>query len=297
MRALELPSHIRHLGSEMSPLWPLTSMRVGGPARWLAQPKSETDLIAVFTWIQAHHLPYLILGGGTNVLFPDDGFPGVVVLTSKLKGIQMDDLTVTVACGESLSGFTQRMNRVGLSGMEWACGIPGSIGGAVVMNAGTPDGDIASVLRSVRIATAEGVKELSSDQLELGYRTSALGSGNLEGIVLEATFVLRGDEPQHCLSREREVLEARHRTQPTGASSGCIFKNPQTGPSAGELLDRAGCKSMRIGDAYVSELHANFILNEGKNNAGEVLELIQQMKSRVVETFSIHLEPEVIIVE
>ena len=297
MKAPDIPNSLHHLGTEEGLLWPLTSMRIGGPARWLAQPETEDDLKAIFVWIQTHHLPYLVLGGGTNVLFSDGGFPGVVVLTTKLKGIQVSCFTATAACGENLSVFAGHLNRAGLSGMEWACGIPGTVGGAVAMNAGTRNGDIASVLKSVRIVTAEGVKELSSDQLDLGYRTSALGSGNIEGIVLEATFVLRGDEPQHCLSREREVLEARHRTQPTGASSGCIFKNPQTGPSAGELLDRAGCKGMRIGDAHVSDLHANFILNEGQNNADDVLELIQQMKSRVVETHNINLESEVVIVK
>ena len=291
-----MPDSLHHLGTEEGLLWPLTSMRIGGPARWLVQPETENDLKAIFAWIQTHHLPYLVLGGGTNVLFSDGGFPGVVVLTTKLKGIQVSCFTATAACGENLSVFAGHLNRAGLSGMEWACGIPGTVGGAVAMNAGTRNGDIASVLKSVRIVTAESVKELSSDQLDLGYRTSALGSGNIEGIVLEATFVLRGDEPQHCLSREREVLEARHRTQPTGASSGCIFKNPQTGPSAGELLDRAGCKGMRIGDAHVSDLHANFILNEGQNNADDVLELIERMKFRVRDVFGIDLHEEVVII-
>ena len=165
------------------------------------------------------------------------------------------------------------------------------------MNAGTKGGDIASVLLSIRILTAEGMKELPAEQLELSYRTSALLTGKVAGIVLEATFMLRRDNPQHCLERERKVMDVRQRTQPTGASSGCIFKNPETDATAGELLDRAGCKGMRIGSAYVSHLHANFVINEGKDNADDVLKLIQQMKSRVVETLSIDLEPEVVIVE
>ncbi len=278
-------------------LWPLTSMRIGGPARWLVQPETEGELDAILAWLQTQPLSYMVLGGGTNVLFPDDGFPGVVILTSELKGIRIEASTVAVACGENLSAFARRMNRIGMSGMEWACGIPGTVGGAVVMNAGTRDGDINSVLSRVRILTADGVEDLPVEQLEMGYRTSSLLTSNVSGIVLEAKFVLRNDHPQHCLDREREVLEARQRTQPTGASSGCIFRNPETGFSAGELLDRAGCKRMRSGAATVSDQHANFIINEGENNADDVLKLIQQMKSRVMETHSIDLEPEVIVVE
>jgi len=295
MKAPKLPNSIRHLGTEMSPLWPLTSMRVGGPSRWLVQPETESDLRVILTWIQTHHLSYMVLGGGTNVLFPDEGFSGVVVRTSKLKGVRMDGLTATVLCGENLFNFAQRLNRAGLSGMEWACGIPGTIGGAVVMNAGTTGGDMASVLLSIRILTAEGVKELPAEQLELGYRTSALLTGNVAGIVLEATFVLRRDDPQHCLDREREILEVRQRTQPAGASSGCIFKNPETGPTAGELLDRAGCKGMRVGRAIVSTKHANFIINEGKDNAEDVLTLIEQMHAQVREFSGVILDLEAII--
>ncbi len=293
----EMTNVILPLLIEGRSLWPLTSMRIGGPARWLVQPETESELDAILAWIQTQHLSYMVLGGGTNVLFPDDGFPGVIILTSKLRGIRIEGSTVAVTCGENLSAFARKMNRVGMSGMEWACGIPGTLGGAVVMNAGTRAGNIASVLSSVRILTAEGVKEWPVEQLEMGYRTSAVLTGKVSGIVLEAGFVLKNDDPEHCLNREREVLEARRRTQPTGASSGCIFKNPGADFSAGELLDRAGCKGMRNGAATVSDQHANFVINEGENNADDVLKLIQQMKSRVMETHSIDLEPEVVIVE
>lgn len=293
----EMTNSVLPLLAEGRLLWPLTSMRIGGPARWLVQPETESELDAIFAWIQTQHLSYIVLGGGTNVLFPDDGFPGVVVLTSKLKGVRIEGCTVAVACGENLSAFAQKMNRVGMSGMEWACGIPGTLGGAVVMNAGTRDGNIASVLSSVRILTVNGVKEWPVKQLEMGYRTSAVLTGKVPGIVLEAGFALKDDDPRHCLNREHEVLEVRRQTQPAGASSGCIFKNPEAGFSAGELLDRAGCKGMRNGAACVSDQHANFIINEGENNADDVLKLIQQMKSRVIETHSIDLEPEVVIVK
>ena len=179
--------------------------------------------------------------------------------------------------------------------MEWASGIPGTIGGAVVMNAGTAQADMAAVLSSVRILDAEGMREWPASQLGLDYRSSALRQGSLQGVIVEATFSLQRDDPQHCLDRERDMLASRSRTQPIGASSGCIFKNPQTGLPAGKLLDRAGCKGVRVGDARVSDLHANFILNEGKNNATDVLKLVDLMKQRVIETHGIKLQLEVIV--
>lgn len=293
----ELPDSLDKLVSERRPLWPHTSMRVGGPARWLAQPETRDDLQSIIGWIQTQHLSYAILGGGTNVLFPDAGYPGVVVLTTKLRGIRIDGTSVTVACGENLSSLASRMSRVGLSGLEWACGIPGTIGGAVAMNAGTRSGDIAAVLRSARVLTSVRVEEWLAERFELGYRTSALLSDHVEGIVLDATFKLRQDAADHCIARERSFQESRHKSQPQGASSGCIFKNPNTGPSAGELLDQAGCKGMRIGAAHVSDQHANFIINEGRNNAADIFTLIAQMKGRVLDQHHISLQQEAIIIE
>lgn len=294
MRVPEIPDSLRHIIAEMSPLWPLVSMRIGGPARWLAQPRDEGELQEILSWIESQQLPHGVLGAGTNVLFWNEGFPGVVVSTRKLKGIRIDETSVTASCGENLASLAQRMNRAGLSGMEWACGIPGTIGGAVVMNAGAQDGDIATVLESVRILTPQqGARKLLPEELDLGYRTSALLTGKFIRVVLEATFRLRPDDPEHCLRRERDVLKMRQRTQPTGASSGCIFKNPDEGPTAGELLDRASCKGMRVGFARVSDVHANFILNEGENNSDDVLELIEQMRTRVKDSSGVMLSLEV----
>lgn len=293
----EFPISLRDLATGSAPLWKLTSMRIGGPARWLVEPHTEKQVKAIVEWSQTNGIPHTILGGGTNMLFPDDGYPGVVIQTRYLDGVKISGKIATVQCGANLTGLSRHFSTIGLSGLEWACGIPGTIGGAVVMNAGTHNGDIASILSSVRILTIEGVKELPAGQLELGYRASAMLTGKLKGVILEATFLLREDEPQHCLRREREILEVRTRTQPTGASSGCIFKNPATGPTAGELLDQAGCKGMKVGQAFVSPQHANFIINKGENNAEDVLELIEQMKSRIVEMLSVELEPEVVIVE
>ena len=295
MQGPDLSAPLRTFVSEQSPLWPLTTMRVGGPARWLAQPKTLDDVTAVLTWIDDHQLPYVLLGGGANILFSDDGFAGVVIWVSKLKGMRIDGTMAIAACGENLSGFAHHLCQVGLAGMEWACGIPGTLGGAVIMNAGTSRGDVASVLSSVRVLTAEGVCSLPASELALGYRTSSLRTGTLQGILLEATFKLQPDDPQQCLERERKMLSVRAQTQPNGASSGCIFKNPTTGAPAGALLDQAGCKGMRVGSAVVSEQHANFILNESKNNADDVFTLIEHMRQRVLDHHGIALDMEVIV--
>lgn len=294
MRGPNLPDHLRPVVSEQSPLWPLTTMRIGGPARWLAQPRTLEDLNAVLAWASEHELPTMLLGGGANVLFHESGFPGVVIRLCKLKGFRVEGSTVRVASGESLSSVAHRLAQLGLAGMEWASGIPGTIGGAVVMNAGTRQADISSILSGVQLLDCEGKRECPAIDLQLAYRSSALKDGSLTGVVLEASFLVREDEPQRCLEREREVLALRRRAHPAGASSGCIFMNPGSAPPAGQLLDQAGCKGMRVGAACVSEHHANFILNEGRNNALDVFNLIEQMARRVADAYGIELDLEVV---
>jgi UDP-N-acetylenolpyruvoylglucosamine reductase len=291
-----MPNLPANLIAENVPLWPLTSMRVGGAARWLANPNTVSDLSTIFAWIQEQRLPHAVLGGGSNVLFGEGGFPGVVICTRQLKGIRLNGTSVVVAAGERLSELAKELNRSGLSGLEWACGIPGTVGGAVVMNAGTRDGDMAAVLENIQILTPSGVRRWPVEDLKLGYRTSDLRTGCLEGIVLEVALKLHRDEPAHCIQREELILKSRRKTQPLGASSGCIFKNPETGPPAGMLLDRAGCKGLRVGTATVSTLHANFIVNEGSQNAADVLALIDCMRTRVLEQHGITLRQEVKVI-
>lgn len=284
---------VRPLIAENTPLWSLTSMRVGGPACWFAKPKTVAELETIYSWALHESIAVTILGGGTNVLFSDAGYAGMVISTRRLKGIRVSDTSVIAAAGERLSELAGKMNRAGLAGLEWACGIPGTVGGAVVMNAGAHDGDMAAVLESVQVLTSAGVREWPVDDLELSYRSSALRTGRLEGIVLEVSLKLQRADPAQCVKREQAVMAKRLKTQPRGASSGCIFKNPATGPSAGELLDRAGCKGMRVGAAVVSDIHANFIINEGQNNAADVLALIDRMRTKVLKHHGIALQPEV----
>jgi UDP-N-acetylmuramate dehydrogenase len=296
MRSRKWPASIRGCVTEESPLWAITSMRIGGPARWVVRPNSESGLADALAWAEAASVPSIVLGAGTNVLVSDRGWEGLIIRTCDVRGIQAEAPTVTAACGEPLSALAARMNRAGLSGLEWACGIPGTVGGAVVMNAGTRDGDVASVLAGVRVLTHDGPRDVPAEDLALGYRTSAWRIGAVTGIILQATFTLRADSPASCLKRERDILEARRRTQPAGASAGCIFKNPAGQPPAGALLDRAGCKGLRVDRAVVSEQHANFIINEGTNNAADVLQLIERMRTRVRDAYGIHLDLEVDII-
>jgi len=288
------PQGIEELLRSEVPLWEHTSIRVGGPASLYAQPATVDQLKAVVQWAQRTDRPFVVLGGGSNVVFPDMGFEGLVIRTTGLRGRRVEGMRVRVAAGERLAEVAWWAAKLGLAGLEWACGIPGSIGGAVVMNAGTRNDDIASVLSSVDVLTEEHVNAAPVESLRLGYRTSALLEGDLHGIVVEATLELRRDHPAECLERARSSIAERLRRLPIGASAGCIFRNPASGPSAGELLDRAGCKRLRAGQAKVSNQHANVILNEGTNNARDVLALVEQMKRRALEAFGVELREEVI---
>jgi UDP-N-acetylmuramate dehydrogenase len=276
------------------PLWECTSIRVGGPASLYAQPATVDQLQAVVQRAQRADCPFVVLGGGSNVVFPDAGFNGLVIRTTGLCGRRAEGTRVRVGAGERLAEVAWWSTKLGLAGLEWACGIPGSIGGAVVMNAGTRTGDIAGVLSSVDVLTEERVNAVPVESLRLGYRTSALLEGDFRGIVVEAMLELRRDHPAVCLERARSSIAERLRKLPIGASAGCIFRNPASGLSAGELLDRAGCKGLRVRQAKVSNQHANVILNEGTNNASDVLELIEQMKHRALDAFGVELHEEVV---
>ena len=288
------PRGIEELLRSEVPLWEHTSIRAGGPASLYAQPASVDHLQAVVQWAQRAGRPFVVLGGGSNVVFPDTGFDGLVIRMTSLCGRRVEGTRVRVAAGERLAEVAWWATKLGLAGLEWACGIPGSIGGAVVMNAGTRNGDIAGVLSSVDVLTEEHVNAVSVESLRLGYRTSALLERDFRGIVVEAALDLRRDHPMVCLERARSSIEERLRRLPVGASAGCIFRNPASGPSAGELLDRAGCRGLRVRQAKVSNRHANVILNEGINNASDVIALIEQMKHRVLDAFGVELREEVV---
>jgi len=290
MGAIDLPPRVATGVS----LWPKTTVRAGGKASYYAEPESVDALRVQLAWAEAEPLPVVILGGGSNVLFRGD-LPGLVIHTRLLRGLSLRENILVAGAGESLSGVAWAACRRGFGGLEWACGIPGTVGGAVAMNAGAYGGDIASVLRSIEWVEAGESRQIPASDLSLGYRTSAVRTGALRGAIASALFALQEDEAAACLERAREVLSQRASRLPAGASFGCVFRNPPTGPTAGELLDRAGCKGFRVGAVRVSDVHANVLVNEGSGNSAEVLELIERMKRRVMERFGVVLHEEVVV--
>ena len=282
---------------ERVPLHRLTSLRIGGEARYFASPSSPEEATGILSWAEKERVSNFVLGAGTNVIFPDSGYPGLVISTRSFTGIRLYGDRIVAGSGEPLSRIAHLASRAGLSGLEWGCGIPGTTGGAVAMNAGAHGGDIASVLVEVEGASPSGPLRLSSRELRFGYRYSALLGRPDPLIVTSVTFELVESSPERTVSLARRLLEERRGKFPSGPSAGCAFKNPSEGPPAGELLDRAGCKGMRIGGAYVSKVHANFVMNDGERNASEVLELMERMQKRVKERFGLLLEPEIVICE
>lgn len=276
------------------PLSRHTSFRIGGPADVLIRPANEDDVVAAVRWAAARRLPVTVLGNGTNILVSDKGIRGVTILVGrKLDSIVIDGAEVTAGCGAPLMKVAFRAARAGLSGMEFAEGIPGTLGGAIYMNAGTLLGEVKDCLRDVRAVTLDGdLVVRDAEALGLAYRTSCLG--DTREILLSARFHLKPASPEQVQDAMARMRKRRHDTQPHAErSAGCVFKNPGDGPSAGRLLDEAGAKGMSVGDAVVSNRHANFVLNTGQARAEDVVELMRRMRDLVRRRFGVTLRPEV----
>lgn len=272
-----------------------TSYRVGGNAEWYVEPESSNDIQAVFEWLDKRQMPLTCLGKGSNMLVSDRGIDGLVVNTRNLSHCEFkpEDMSVTVGAGYSLPKLTWKLAKRGWQGLEWAVGIPGSIGGAVVMNAGAHTGCIADVLVSAKVAYPDGrLVVLSPEELEYSYRTSALQ--NQQVVVVEATFKMKnflGKEKMMALNSEH--FNHRKTTQPYGKPScGSVFRNPKP-KAAGWLIEQIGLKGYQIGDAQVSHCHANFILNCGKATASDIFRLINHVQEQVQHHWAIALHPEV----
>lgn len=265
-----------------------TSFRIGGKTEALFLPVDENDLLTSLYILQKEQEPYYLLGNGTNVLVSDKGLKGVVI---KL-GNQLAEIipqTGSAMCGVPLPKLLARLARLGLSGLENLAGIPGTVGGAIKMNAGVPFFSIGEVIKAVKLFQDGKIIWLSREEITFSYRETSLG----ETVILEAIFNLYPDSPAKIKERLQKVLLQRRRTQPIRAySAGCIFKNPPFA-SAGELLDKAGAKGLREGGAYVSRKHANFIINRGDATAKDVFLLIQRCKELVKEKFGVELQLEI----
>ncbi|HWP35080.1 MAG TPA: UDP-N-acetylmuramate dehydrogenase, partial [Thermodesulfobacteriota bacterium] len=283
------------------PLAPLTTFRIGGPAELLFEARDQEALARALATARTHGVPARVLAGGSNVLVDDRGLAGLVVL-NRAGGVRREGDRLTAGSGLPLAELLEAAAREGLSGLEFAAGIPGSVGGAVYGNAGAYGKAMEDVLVRARLLTPEGeVVEAGREELGFAYRTSALkGSG---GIVLEATFALVPGDRDRIRSAMAEIIrirEAKHPDPVRFGSAGSYFKNlPPATPGgrrtpAGLLLDQVGAKGMRVGRALVSEAHANFLVNPGGATAADVLELARRLKALVRARFGVELEEEVL---
>ena len=215
---------------------------------------------------------------------------------TRLRGLSAGGGCLTARAGEPLSSVVDAACRFGYAGMAWAAGIPGTVGGAAAMNAGTHDGDMASVVSRICVADAEGLRWIEGKDLAYGYRTSAVKEGAVRGAIVAVELGLPSPAADGCVERIAEIRQARSLRLPSGATFGSVFRNPPNGPTAGELLDRAGCKGLGVGSVRVSNKHANILVNDGRDNASEVLELIRRMKDRVCSRFGVELREEVVVI-
>ena len=268
-----------------------TTLGVGGVTPYLFFPE-ERNLTPLLTTLFNEGIPYRVMGLGSNLVVSDSGVAEVVVTLRRVSSpIKVRGSIVSVGGGFPLSKLAKRVGELGLSGLEPLSGIPGSVGGAIKMNAGSFGMEIGSLVEKVVLfSPSSGVREVSREELSFSYRGSGVSQGE---IVLAVELRLTPEEPALVIKRLREFRRRRELTQPIAErSAGCIFKNPE-GASAGRLIDEAGLKGVRRGGAVISTKHANFIINEGGATASDVFALIDKMKEEVLRLFGIELEEEV----
>lgn len=272
-----------------------TTFRVGGQADWLAMPRSRADMQMTLDWAETADLPITLLGAGSNLLISDRGIPGLVICTRHFRHTQFDTVRgqVTVAAGEPLPTLAWKVAKRGWRGLEWAVGIPGTVGGAVVMNAGAHGGCTAERLVTATVIDPQrGVLHLPPEDLAFRYRTSALQESG--AVVLEATFQLEPDhDPAAVVADTLAGLDQRRASQPYDLPScGSVFRNPYP-HTAGWLIEQTGLKGYRLGRAEVAQRHANFILNCGGATASDIYQLIRYVQEQVQAHWSLWLKPEV----
>lgn len=273
-----------------------TSFRIGGPADMMAMPKNEAELSNLLQKAAANNIPVTLIGNGSNLLVRDKGIRGLVIkLGNMLNEIVVDGNKITFGSGVSLALASRKAAENSLSGMEFAVGIPGSIGGAVYMNAGAYDGEMANVVAAVRVMDATGkVTIMSAEELRFGYRKTALQESGL--IVTSVTVVLQKAEQQKIMAKMDDFSQRRISKQPLELpSAGSMFKRPP-GYFAGTLIEQTGLKGYSVGGAQISEKHAGFVVNTGNATAADVLGLIKDVQDRVLAAHGVLLQPEVLVI-
>jgi UDP-N-acetylenolpyruvoylglucosamine reductase len=274
------------------PLERLTTVRTGGRADHFARPHSSEALAALLAWAQDEGIEVGVVGSGSNLLVADDGFRGLVLkLDGALAGIEREGDRLLCGGGARLPQASARAAREGLSGLEFGVNIPGTVGGAVRMNANAYGGDLSRVLEWAEITSAVGTERRPPDRLGFAYRRSNLAAGE---VVAMASFVLEPAPPAEVKATLADMRSRRKAAQPSGIKTfGSTFKNPEGERSAGTLLDAAGCRGLTVGGARFSEKHANFVENTGTATTADVVALMAEGRRRVRERFGIELEPEV----
>lgn len=282
---------------EQEPLKAHTTFRIGGPAKYYFVPEKEEEIEEALEFAREKELPFYVIGKGSNILFSDQGYDGVIIEIGKgLENIEIrEDGTVAAQAGISLAQMASRLAAAGLTGFEFASGIPGTLGGGIAMNAGAYGGEMKDCIRSAKVLTPEGnILVLDKNQLELGYRTSVIQKQ--EYLVLEGEFAFEHGDIETIQAKMKELNQRRRDKQPLEyPSAGSTFKRPE-GYFAGKLIEDAGLRGYRVGDAQVSEKHCGFVVNRGQATAAEVAQLIRDVQDKVMEQFGIMLEPEVRII-
>lgn len=315
MGTMQVPSGVR----EAEPMQRHTSWRTGGIARFYAEPTSMHEAQALANWAREMEMPLIWVGRGTNLLVRETGFPGLIAAYRgqawELEEKQDDDLVhLRIEAGATMTSLVRRVAAMGLAGLEWAEGLPGTVGGAVVGNAGCYGGDMAGSLVSAEVL-GEALEVWPVEQMGYGYRTSVLKHGEAASeaarltqdeqssrewwpqplLVVAATFRLLRSDPASLHSRMAAIAMQRKARTPAGSSCGSVFKNPP-GDSAGRLIEQVGLKGFMLGGAIVSPLHANYIINTGQATATDILNLIRHVQQEVEQQTGIMLELEVRII-
>ena len=278
-----------------SPMSEHIYFRVGGPADILVTPVNEEQVVNTLKLCREYNVPYFILGNGSNILVKDGGISGVVIKFNKLNKITTEGNCVTAQSGALLKDVSKAALENNLRGFEFACGIPGSIGGAVFMNAGSYDGEMAHVIKSARVIDENcNIKNLTKEELELGYRSSIVMKKGY--VVIEATVELESGEYASIKDKIDDLTNRRESKQPLEyPSAGSTFKRPE-GYFAGKLIQDSGLKGFSIGGAAVSEKHSGFVINKGGATAKDVLDVIAHVQKTVKENFDVELHTEVRII-
>ncbi|HEY2317343.1 MAG TPA: UDP-N-acetylmuramate dehydrogenase [Solirubrobacteraceae bacterium] len=278
------------------PLARLTTIRTGGPAELFARPGTVAELEAVLAWAGARGVEVGVVGSGSNLLVADAGVRGLVLkLDQELTQITVDGTRIDCGGGARLPAVSAQAARAGLSGIEFGVNIPGTVGGAVRMNANAYGGELARALEWVDVCSAAGTSRRAPDELGFGYRRSGMAAGE---VVARAAFTLHPLPPEAVKRTLGEMRSKRRAAQPSGIKTfGSTFKNPTDpraeGRTAGQLLEAAGCRGLRVGGAGFSDKHANFVENAGEATTADVVALMAEGRRRVLEQFGVELEPEV----